>query len=227
MHAHPHIWPLSPGPFAPARDPAGPSTHPALHGPRFPLRPQRIDPLSTAPGPQAASPGCTTLLSAPHRLGPARGPFMIRITSPLTRRTVGPGPCGPRPDSDTSHPLPTQRPVLLHPLVLATPRGQGGDSSAFTSWASSPLARDGNCGRAAAASSRCRIVPVIWPRSGGGAPTSRTTTPSPTRHITNSLATPSSYTGAPDAESPAKVGRVYPKPPRCSPAGDENGVRVP
>ena len=77
-------WPLSPGPFAPARDPAGPSTHPALHGPRFPLRPQRIDPLSTAPGQHAASTGCTTLLSAPHRLGPARGLFMMHHVPPYT-----------------------------------------------------------------------------------------------------------------------------------------------
>ena len=30
-----------------------------------------------------------------------------------------------------------------------------------------------------------------------------------------------------DATSPAQVGRVYPKPPRCSPSGDANGVRLP
>ena len=31
----------------------------------------------------------------------------------------------------------------------------------------------------------------------------------------------------PNGTSPAQVGRVYPKPPRCSPFGDANGVRLP
>jgi hypothetical protein len=37
---------------------------------------------------------------------------------------------------------------------------------------------------------------------------------------------PRASRGPPDGES-AKVGRVYPKPPRCSPSGDANGVRFP
>ena len=31
----------------------------------------------------------------------------------------------------------------------------------------------------------------------------------------------------PDSADTAQVGRVYPKPPRCSPVGDANGVRIP
>ena len=37
----------------------------------------------------------------------------------------------------------------------------------------------------------------------------------------------SSSGGAPQRLEPDKVGRVYPKPPRCSPFGDANGVRLP
>ena len=33
--------------------------------------------------------------------------------------------------------------------------------------------------------------------------------------------------GAPQRHEPAQVGKVYPKPPCCSPLGDANGVRLP
>ena len=47
------------------------------------------------------------------------------------------------------------------------------------------------------------------------------------RQLPRGSTSPSSYARATQRESPAQVGRVYPKPPRCSPFGDENGVRFP
>jgi hypothetical protein len=198
-------WPVhSPGTPRPALPPTASAHRSSLHG----------------PGPAR---GLTRMLHAPQRTPPARpGPRPVHDVHHVPPYTSDrrPGPGRPPDPTRTRHiPFSRNGPCSGTRWSSRLHVGKGGDSSA--------LAREGNCGRAAAAPSRCRIVPVIWPRSGGGAPTSRTASPSPTWHITNSLATPSSYAGALDAESPAQVGRVYPKPPRCSPAGDENGVRLP
>ena len=198
-------WPVhSPGTPRPTLPPSASAHRPSLHGPgptrgltRLHHAPQRTPPARPGPRPVHDAHHVPPYTSD-RRPGPGRPPTRLgHVTSPSHATARAPAPVGPR-DSTWA---------------------KGEDSSA--------LAREGNCGRAAAAPSRRRTVPVIWPRSGGGAPTSRTASPSPAWHITNSLATPSSFARAPDAESPAQVGRVYPKPPRCSPAGDENGVRVP
>ena len=159
----------------------------------------------------------------PSPPGPACGPGPTRHV-PI-RRTVGAGPAAPRPDSDVSRPPSTQRPVPRHPFV-----SEGG----WTHSPGKPPALAGNCGRAAAAPSRCRRVPPGGPihrgRDADGALPRVRQAPRLPRHIVNPFAVrqaPRATRGQPDAESPAQVGRVYPKPPRCSPFGDENGVRFP
>ncbi len=90
----------------------------------------------------------------------------------------------------------------------------------------------GICGLASTATSRCRHVRPGARSTGGhgsdqgenayhGKPLADSGT-SPTREPL-----PTSYRRYPDGTSPAQVGRVYPKPPRCSPSGDANGFRLP
>ena len=50
--------------------------------------------------------------------------------------------------------------------------------------------------------------------------------PSPVRASTSGSAPPQAPRGT-QRDEPAQVGRVHPKPPRCSPLGDSNGVQTP
>ncbi len=105
---------------------------------------------------------------------------------------------------------------------------------------------DGNCGRAAAASSRCRSVLVGCHircrsvpvgchihRAGCGLETGpylaygKPLADPAHRQAPRFFTSPSSYARASRRGKSSEGGRVYPKPPRCFPVGGENGLQFP
>jgi hypothetical protein len=136
---HTRTWPISPGPLAPARDTGGPPHSPALHGPRFRLRPQRLNtPSARARSPSRTDSDALHLPSmSARRPGPHAAPDPTRM---LYTMHVGPSARAsrcPRPDSDALHhtcrpvgpghhaaPDPTRMPHTLHvgPSAWATHR---------------------------------------------------------------------------------------------------------
>ncbi len=116
-----------------------------------------------------------------------------------------------------------------HPTRPSAVRGYSGPNSSRTLRSAT---RKANCGRAAAAPSRCRCVPpgchINWAGCGPkmGPMSSLVVFGKPL--VRSWLLKPFElYEGTLTRRSPAQVGRVYPKPPRCSPIGDANGARNP